>query len=727
MTEPLVTVVIPCYNYADQVSRAIRSVQSQNLSNFECFVVDDGSSDSSVINIRKAIAGDSRFKLVKQTNSGVAYARNTGVFLGTAPFVCCLDADDELDPRFLEVCVKELQKDASLGIAYTGLLAITPDGKEALSRWPGQPDYDAAVDGQNQIPTCNVARRDVWERLFGQRQRYAPEGAGEEDAELWLRAQSIGFRAKKVTDAGLFRYSWLSGRVSGAKEHKMTDYRAWLPYTDDKRHPFSSLATPVRHSHPVRQYDEPVVSVVIPVGPGHLDTLVDALDSLDAQSFRKWEAIVVFDTEIPYTYMRNFALAFPHVKALTTGLRDKDEKFHSLGAGAARNLGARNAKGYFLLFLDSDDWLSPNAIEHMMTAWESSDDSVIYSDYYGHAYIDEKTASSIGDRLLSYDPDSGKAILAYQSANYNCEIAVKQPKIMPDGNMYIWNLITSLVPRHYHDQIGGFDEDMESWEDWDYWLRMARNGICFTRVPEKLVVYRFYSGNRRDRGVQIGKNLIQYLEGKYKRIKDMGCGCRKEKTVAPTMPQTQSGYPASSQVVPQSARSLTIMSDEDFVLVHYNHPNRGEHSVFGAATGKDYGRRSGGERLLVHKADIAAFPHIFIPVEQKQLPPNPVVKIQRDTPPPPSPPVSNDKPEKAPAHELSVSEPEEQDVANEQYDFQLIPGISSSIATQLNARGVYTLYDLIKFGKKNMMKIKGVADAKADLMLGFAREKIESA
>src|SRR3990170_149772 len=126
--KPLVTVVIPVYNYAGKVERAIRSVMAQTLNNLECFVVDDGSTDDTKAVVQGVIANDARFRYIHQDNAGVAIARNKGVFSGSAPYICCLDADDAIAPEFLEACVNVLEADPSLGVAYTGLWYIKPDG-----------------------------------------------------------------------------------------------------------------------------------------------------------------------------------------------------------------------------------------------------------------------------------------------------------------------------------------------------------------------------------------------------------------------------------------------------------------------------------------------------------------------------------------------------------------------------------------------------------------------
>ncbi len=227
---PLVTVVVPVYNKASTVIRTLSSVANQTLSNLQCIIVNDGSTDRSEAVILDFIKDDPRFRYIKQENRGVAHARNAGVFASSGVFVCCLDADDWIKPEFLEACVIDLEKDPSLGFAYTGLWYVKPNGEEGLSPWPGEFDYDKQLKGQNQIPTCNVSRRIVWERTGGQRQRYAPYGAGEEDAEFWLRACAYGWRAKKVTDVGLFVYSCMSGLLSGNMQHEMIKVVKIFPY-----------------------------------------------------------------------------------------------------------------------------------------------------------------------------------------------------------------------------------------------------------------------------------------------------------------------------------------------------------------------------------------------------------------------------------------------------------------------------------------------------------------
>lgn len=689
--------VIPCYNYAHAIKRAIDSVKAQTLNNLRCVIVDDGSTDDTKDAVLSAIRDDRRFAYIYQPNSGVAIARNTGVFsdeLAHPNYICCLDADDAISPEFLEVCVDGLEKDPSIAIVYTGLWYIKPTGEEGLSPWPGEFNYDKQLERQNQIPTCNVSRYEVWERLGGQRQRYAPDGAGEEDAEMWTRAGAYGFRAKKITDAGLFRYSWMSGRVSGDRTHKITDFLAFHPWAKDGLHPFMSVAEPKSYSHPVRQYDEPTVSVIIPVGPGHESLVIEALDSLEAQTLRKWEAIIVDDTAGNSEKLLRTLRTYPYIKYI---LAQKH------GAGSARNTGARIARAPFLVFLDADDYLLPNALRDMLNGWEQSQ-AIIYTDHLGKAILSDEEAKGFKERLIDYNQRTKTALFQHGWLNYDCDLAARQPT----QEMYHWCLVTTLVPKDWHNEIGGFDEEMESWEDWDYYIRMAQAGKCFARLAEYSVVYRYYTGERREDGLKDYRNLIKYMREKYKGNRVMPCNCKDQNQVQKSPDQPPQSMAVSSQV--------GNMNDHNFKLITYAHPNRGQHRVVGGSTQINYGYRAYGDKFLVHLDDIRVQPHIFIEVETVRVQESPQVA----PPPPPTeitePPEDNHKEIPAAIPEISLRE-EEKTV----FDLSNIPGISSSLAILLSERGIKNAQDVIDLG------VDGLLDINEDIGKRRAAKIIEGA
>lgn len=723
--KPTVSVVIPCYDYADKVGRAIESAINQTYDGLtSIIVVDDGSRDVQGVAgaVQQYIERDDRVRFVRQDNQGVAVARNRGIIESGSKYVACLDADDAIEPVFLERCIAALEEDYSLGIAYTALRYIRPNEETGISPWPGEWVFDDQLARRNQVPTCCVFRREMWDALGGYRSRYCPHGAGSEDAEFWTRSGAYGWAAKKVTAEPLFVYSWQSGRVSGNPDYSETDWLAWHPWATDGKHPFASYAKTKRWSHPVRQYDEPIVSVVIPVGPGHEDDVWNALDSLDAQTFRGWEGIIVWDCVVPKDKLSIITNAFPHIRYFTT--QDEDEN-NPRGPGVARNIGAENARAPFLLFLDADDWLYPECLEKMLDAWDR-EEGCVYSGYVGKAFIENPKELAKNLKLLYHNPD-GESVIEYPAQAYDWKRAQQQPA----GNRpWIWCNITTLVPRAWHNEVGGFDESLKSWEDVDYWWRLAKAGKPFTSVQEPLMVYRFYSGGRRDIGYGISAELLGLLAEKHKEIETVGCsGCGGRRNTTP---------PSKSLWSTPTVSSALENSDE-FILCTYNVARRGKHQVVGQAGFNNrferlhmvrrrghgmlaihYGYRQTGERFLVHREDVKLAPQVFVPVEnnipkqEAQLPPAPVQMVQPEEQKPQMPP--------------GLPEPELISIGdgifvphsladNGKLDLSKVPGITPNIAKQLIADKIETRDGLLRLGMEKLQLYHGVGPARARLII----------
>lgn len=729
---PTATIVIPSYNYADKVGRAVQSAIDQTYKGLrEIVVVDDGSDDDGqtyrVVNAFE----DRRVRYIRQENAGVAHARNRGIASTNSKYITCLDADDALAPNFLEVCIPELEADRSLGVVYTGLWYIKPDGEEGKSPWPEEFDYEKQLKRQNQIPTACVFRKEAWSRLGGYRQRYAPQGAGAEDAEFWLRMGAFGYGAKRATSAPLFIYSWQSGRVSGDPDYREVDWTGWHPWTRDRQFPMACIAEPRRFSHPVRQYDNPIVSVIVPVGPGHEHEVLNVLDSLEAQTLRGWEAIVVWDTpsQENLSYLRT---AFPFVRWIKS---HEGAPYTPQGAGWARNRGAEAARAHFLVFVDADDWLLPNALEDMVDGYAATG-NIVYGDYVERSMVPDPEAYvekiKSDPRGSVYGQTGNEVIVGRKAFDYECEEAVRQPN--PE-RMYIWNLVTSFVPKAWHDEIGGFDENMPSWEDWDYYIRLARSGKCFSRITSELVLYRHHTGGRRQIGMKEYRRLVEYLQDKYEGEEPMGCNCggKKSATLIRNNPLARATNGGST-----AAATEASMQDENMVMCVYRSPNRGQHNVTGNATRINYGHRSAGERFLVHEADIRARPQDFVPVEE--LAPAAAPPPPAPAPAPAPPPQTEPAPQEAAAPAEAIEPDTEafevdrefEDVPegqiqrpevdhDEPIDLQSLPGITTAIQEEMEARDIATVGDILELGVEGLTEIRGIGDSKAATIIGYVK------
>lgn len=631
-----VAVIIPVYNKAGTLARAIASVRAQKHANLECVIVDDGSTDSSRDVALKAIEEDKRFKYVYQENSGVAHARNNGVFNhSTAPYVMCLDADDQIQPGYISGLLPELKDDRRVGIAYTRLLQLRKDGTMILSPWPHKFDVRAMFDSHNQIPTAALTRRNVWERLGGQRQRFAPDGAGAEDGDFWLRAVSRGFNVRytELENGSWFVYTIYQGHVSGNKDYVEPPYRIWSPWCARKEiMPAPSIYPPRLFSHNVRWYDKPQISVIVPVGDSHLNLIENALDSLDAQTYRSFQVIVVFDVREetweearksgrlkmiastwPDAWFTSTAANGQRARDITSKLEADIEGISFLdrlpagkraGPGRARNIGLSMMDTPLVFFLDADDWLDHTALEkmykqHLVTG------HVIFSDHYGLAPIKKEDLDKVHGKVIAYHEQKGLAYIHQYVSDYRCELAMEQPW-MDGRDPYIICNVSSLVPRK---DMEPFDENIPSWEDVLSFWKMAWKGVCFSRVPEPLLIYRYHTGVMRDFGMKNAQSLLQYAREESDRIKKMGCGCNNKQ---PLTQQTEAAKMSDSVATFRLSRGQQLqVSDEELVLVEFNPRQQGDMQRFGMhdfGNGNRimYGPKRSGEKFLVHEKDLEA-------------------------------------------------------------------------------------------------------------------------
>ena len=118
------SVVIPLYNKAPYVAKAIESVLSQTFTDFELIIVDDGSKDDSFSVAQKAIDGHGNCRIYRQQNAGVSVARNRGVAFSQGEYLCFLDADDWWDERFLEEVAQLIEAFPDAGIYGTNYTIV---------------------------------------------------------------------------------------------------------------------------------------------------------------------------------------------------------------------------------------------------------------------------------------------------------------------------------------------------------------------------------------------------------------------------------------------------------------------------------------------------------------------------------------------------------------------------------------------------------------------------
>jgi glycosyltransferase involved in cell wall biosynthesis len=506
---PAVSVIVTCHNLARYLPDALDSVLAQSMRDWECLIIDDASTDHPEDVMTKAQwGGDERFSYLRTpTNLKLSGARNYGFSHATGRYILFLDADDMLAPNALDTLSHALDNDTAIHIAYGHLDTFNdPNPERSRGGWPGEKfNWHGQIAHLNQLPYAAMMRREVLERSGGYRAR----DWRAEDASFWTRVTSFGFRAAKVTEDStlIYRFRQDSKSADEARSHQDRDgdWTAWYPWRlagdpyDGVRAiqehrtpnaqivPFGAQGKPPHplRAWPVHHHQEPLVSVVIPVGPGHAKYLTDALDSVQAQTLPDWECIVVNDTGAALDLT-----AHPWARQIY-------EYSGSAGAGAARNLGLRRARAPLTVFLDADDILIPNALEEMVQAYIDSDGKYIYGDW---VHLEDESRLD-GSAVLHYTPE------------YDPELWIQGAQ----------HAVTCLLPTDDLRRLGGFDEQMPAWEDWDLLIKLAVAGVCGQHLAQPLLVYRLQSGQRRKVGDAKETELLAAIRDRYTGVEIMSC------------------------------------------------------------------------------------------------------------------------------------------------------------------------------------------------------------
>jgi glycosyltransferase involved in cell wall biosynthesis len=192
---PLVSIIIPCYNYGRFLAEALDSLLNQTYQNWECIIVNDGSTDNTEEVARKYENADSRFRYFYQKNKGQWAARNTGITHSLGKYIQYLDADDLLESDKLTLQVSLLEEDPTIDLVYSDVLRF--DDKEKQERefflfyWSPHPPQsgrgeniiNALLPDNFFLPGCVIMRKKVFSQLKeGFRKAY-----GLEDWDFWFR------------------------------------------------------------------------------------------------------------------------------------------------------------------------------------------------------------------------------------------------------------------------------------------------------------------------------------------------------------------------------------------------------------------------------------------------------------------------------------------------------------------------------------------------------------
>jgi glycosyltransferase involved in cell wall biosynthesis len=217
-----VSVIIPCYNYGHWLPEAIESALSQTHKPHEVIVVNDGSTD----NTGEVVRRFPDVKCIYQDNKGLPAARNTGIKAAKSEWIVPLDADDTLEPAFIECCLKEKADIVSCSMHMFG---------EKIAdchldmRHPTHHDFIKS----NRCLCVALYRKKMWERIGGYDEKMV---LGYEDWEFWIRATAAGYTVT-VLDEMLFNYRKHGESLVNVSKRNHLDIKKYI----DSKHPKGGL------------------------------------------------------------------------------------------------------------------------------------------------------------------------------------------------------------------------------------------------------------------------------------------------------------------------------------------------------------------------------------------------------------------------------------------------------------------------------------------------------
>ncbi len=487
---PLISVIIPSYNYGRFIGQTVASVLAQGVQSLEVLVLDNASSDETA-EVMRAFATDARVRFMgNRRNIGPSHNVLNGIRIATGQFMTVLMADDILLSGHFRRLLPLLQAHPEVAVGYAPVNYIDERGTSLAS--PPHPGHRAVdyVGGRNEVadllifdnyvtPSASIIRRHAF--LTDWRWNPHLKGAGDWDMVVQLAEHNpdfiftstpgVGYRVHQAQHSTQFYASAapLEDHVyivegvfergsEGVLRGRELDVAAHLRRRLALYPSESNSALGVRVCNLCERLEalaalgESALFSIILTTYNRADLLKDALASVGSQTLRDFEAILVNDNGEPVEQLLA-TCDFP-----VTYIRQGRNQ----GLSAARNAGLALARGRYIVYLDDDDIYLPNHLAVLAEAFEQNPGSVIYT---GVEYVNERLED--GQRI---------------------ELGRGQPfkhEVFDRDRLFVQNYIpvnTWAHPRAMLATVGEFDTDLAAFEDWDMLLRLATR-YPFVHVP----------------------------------------------------------------------------------------------------------------------------------------------------------------------------------------------------------------------------------------------------
>jgi glycosyltransferase involved in cell wall biosynthesis len=195
-TNPLISVVIPCYNDGAYLPETIAKLKEQTYTHFEVIVVNDGSTDEATLQVLQALTAQN-ITVLHKANGRMSSARNWGVQHAKGSLIAALDADDYFHPQFFEKALVVLQKEPSVAVV-TSYIQLFGEVKK-VSKPRGGNEYNFLFS--NQCPACAMVRKSCWDAVGGYDEAMLN---GYEDWEFYIRITQKGWTVHVIPEKLFF-------------------------------------------------------------------------------------------------------------------------------------------------------------------------------------------------------------------------------------------------------------------------------------------------------------------------------------------------------------------------------------------------------------------------------------------------------------------------------------------------------------------------------------------
>ncbi len=216
-----VSIIVPCFNQGEFLIDSLNSVKNQFYQNWECIIVDDGSTEPTESIVKPFCDDDERFIYFKKENGGLSNARNFGIQKSRGKFILPLDADDKISKEYIVNAVNLLEENNNVKLVYCDAIKFG-----SVEEFWVLPEFSLNLLAQKNMIFCSgLYRKEDWEKVGGydEMMKYALE-----DWEFWISILKNGGEVKKLNHIGFFYRTKKNSMISNLTTKKRIEMTTYL-------------------------------------------------------------------------------------------------------------------------------------------------------------------------------------------------------------------------------------------------------------------------------------------------------------------------------------------------------------------------------------------------------------------------------------------------------------------------------------------------------------------